>query len=288
MQTTDEARTVGFIGLGTIGFPMARNLARPGVEVVGYDVDDEQRATFGEAENCRTATSPADVAERARQIHVAVVNDEQLEDVAYGANGLHDALDDRTDRTVVIVHSTVSPSLCKEIDEHLPNASVVDAPVSPGALKAEAGELTIMVGGDEETVADCAADLDVLAASVHHMGPVGTGLTTKLANNLVFHAQCLATFEAVELAAAEGIDDRDLIEVIDKCSGANHVTENWAFYSEDFARDHGTGPEGLAAMSAKTLSLILNLAKEHGVSIPAAAVASQRIPEHWRAFEPRE
>lgn len=285
MQTTDGARTVGFIGLGTIGFPMARNLARPGVEVVGYDIDDEQRATFGEAENCRTATSPAAVAEQAGQIHVAVVNDEQLEDVVDGPDGLRDALDDRT---VVVVHSTVSPSLCKELDERFPAASIVDAPVSPGALKAEAGELTIMAGGDEEAVADCADDLDVLAASVHHMGPVGTGLTTKLANNLVFHAQCLATFEAVELAAAEGIDDRDLIEVIDKCSGANHVTENWSFYSEDFARDHGTGPEGLAEMSAKTLSLILDLAKEHGVSIPAAAVASQRIPEHWRAFEPRE
>lgn len=209
-MTNDGAtRRVGFIGLGDIGKPMARQLVSwPGGLTV-FDVAAEPVAELVAA-GARAADSVADLAAECAVICIMVRTDDQVRDVMGEIFGAAQP------GTVVAVHSTVSPDLPARLEDlsERHDLHFVDAPVSGGAMGAEAGTLAILVGGKPEAYQAVAEPFALMATEVMHCGPAGNGTAAKLARNLLHYVAFTATGEAMRLAEAAGIDIPALGRVI--------------------------------------------------------------------------
>ncbi|KAA8889288.1 NAD(P)-dependent oxidoreductase [Nocardia colli] len=204
--------TIGFIGLGSMGAPMAERLLDwPGGLTV-CDVRAEAVQPYTEA-GADSDSSPAEVADRATIISVAVVNDAQVRDVITGPEGI---LRSAAPGTVVAVHSTISDQTAEELAGECATHGVefVDAPVSGGRPGAAKGTLAVMVGGSEAAFARVQAPFGCFADLIVHAGPVGAGTRMKLARNLVHFVSFTAVTEALRLAEAAGLDITVLGKVV--------------------------------------------------------------------------
>ncbi|RVW10491.1 NAD(P)-dependent oxidoreductase [Prescottella agglutinans] len=209
---TAAASTVGYIGLGNMGAPMAtRLLERPGHLVV-CDARAEATEPFTKAGATAVAT-PAEVAARATVISVTVLDDAQVRDVVAGPDGI---LSTARPGTVIAVHSTISDLTATELAEtcRARGVDLVDAPVSGGAPGAQQGRLAVMVGGSDEAFEAVRKPFGHFADLVVHAGPVGSGTRMKLARNLLHFVSFTAAAEAQRLAEAAGIDIRKLGKVV--------------------------------------------------------------------------
>ncbi|MGW0044866.1 NAD(P)-dependent oxidoreductase [Rhodococcus sp. NPDC003348] len=206
------AVTVGYIGLGNMGAPMAKRLlAWPGGLVV-CDARPEAVEPFV-ADGARAAATPAAVAAEASVISVTVLDDAQVRDVVAGPDGI---LSTARPGTVVAVHSTISDTTAVELAQTCREEGVhlVDAPISGGAMGAQQGRLAVMVGADEEAFAAVKEPFGLFAEMVVHAGEVGAGTRMKLARNLLHFISFTAATEAQRLAEAAGIDIRKLGKVV--------------------------------------------------------------------------
>ncbi|MGW0175072.1 NAD(P)-dependent oxidoreductase [Rhodococcus sp. NPDC003322] len=206
------AATVGYIGLGNMGAPMAKRLlAWPGGLVV-CDARPEAVEPFV-ADGARAAATPAAVAAEASVISVTVLDDAQVRDVVAGPDGI---LSTARPGTVVAVHSTISDTTAVELAQTCREKGVhlVDAPISGGAMGAQQGRLAVMVGADEEAFAAVKEPFGLFAEMVVHAGEVGAGTRMKLARNLLHFISFTAATEAQRLAEAAGIDIRKLGKVV--------------------------------------------------------------------------
>jgi 3-hydroxyisobutyrate dehydrogenase-like beta-hydroxyacid dehydrogenase len=209
---SEPTRAVGYIGLGSMGAPMAtRLLERPGTLVV-CDARAEAVEPFTTA-GATAVSTPAQVADRASVISVTVLDDGQVRDVVAGPDGI---LSTARPGTVIAVHSTISDTTavelaqtCREKDVHL-----VDAPISGGAMGAQQGKLAVMVGADAEAFAAVKEPFGLFAELVVHAGDVGAGTRMKLARNLLHFISFTAATEAQRLAEAAGLDIRKLGKVV--------------------------------------------------------------------------
>jgi 3-hydroxyisobutyrate dehydrogenase-like beta-hydroxyacid dehydrogenase len=203
---------VGFVGLGQIGAPMARKLLTWPDGLVVHDVRPEVVATFVEG-GARAATSPKGVARQADVISVMVRDDAQVEEVVCGPDGL---LAGAAEGTVLAIHSTIGEDTAPRLAElaALHRVSVVDAPVSGGAVGADRADLAVMVGGSADAFERCEAVFEHWAGLVVHAGEVGAGTRCKLARNLLHFVAFTAAAEAQRLAEAAGIDLRELGEIV--------------------------------------------------------------------------
>src|SRR5262249_50455290 len=182
-------RAVGFIGLGQMGFGMAGNLLKAGHDVLAYDVAAEPLALFA-ARGGRVARHPAEIGAECQSVMVMVVSGAQVDAVLSGRDGLLDTMAAGT----VMVCSTIA------LSEFLPIAgrarargvTVIDCPASGGVTGAAAGTLTLLCGGDAADVDGQRPFLEAVSANVFHLGPLGSGLVGKLANNLIIGVSRLA------------------------------------------------------------------------------------------------
>lgn len=207
-----HAVSVGFIGLGNIGGPMAERLVDwPGGLWV-FDVRREACVPFAEA-GAHVSANVAELAAHATVISVMVRDDAQVRDVVTGAGGI---AEHAAPGTVVAVHSTIAPDTATDLARAVAEAgiSIVDAPVSGGAMGAATGELAVMVGGDAEAVETCRSVFGSWASLVAHLGPVGAGTRAKLARNLLHFVSFAAVGEASRIAEAAGVDLVKLGEVV--------------------------------------------------------------------------
>ncbi|MFE3794052.1 NAD(P)-dependent oxidoreductase [Nocardia tengchongensis] len=207
-----EEPTVGFIGLGNMGAPMAKRLlAWPGGLIV-CDVRVEATLPFVEA-GARAATTPAEVAEQASVICVTVIDDAQVREVLTGPNGV---LAGAAAGTAVAVHSTISDRTAEQLAAICAeqNVEFVDAPVSGGTPAATRGSLAVMLGGSQAAVERVRAPFGSFADLIVHAGPVGAGTRMKLARNLLHFVAFTAATEAQRLAEAAGLDIAELGKVV--------------------------------------------------------------------------
>jgi len=215
-QMAVDQTAVGVVGLGDIGRGVAGCLRRAGVDLTVCDIRPEAAAAFAASSaigSARVAHSPADLAATSRVTVVAVVDDDQVRAVVDGPDGLLRA--SRPGDTVVVV-STISTATILEVavTAAVVGVSVVDCGVSGGPGAAADGELVCMLGGDADAVDRVRPVLAVIGTEVLHMGPLGAGLSAKLARNLVQYGSWLAAYEAQTLAEAAGIDLSQLAEAI--------------------------------------------------------------------------
>jgi 2-hydroxy-3-oxopropionate reductase len=196
---------IGFIGLGIMGKPMAKNLTKAGYELVVYDVNqgpiDELVAT-GKAE---AGTSGADVASRCELIFTMVPNSPHVKAAILGANGV---MEGAKPGTIVADLSSIDPMVSREVGKALAakGISFLDAPVSGGEPKAIDGTLSFMVGGNQEDFDKIQPVLSCMGASVVRCGDVGAGNVTKLANQIIVAVNIAGMAEALVLATKAGVD----------------------------------------------------------------------------------
>ena len=193
---TASPRAVGFVGLGQMGFGMARNLLRAGHDVLAYDVAPGPLARFTAAGG-RTARQPAQIGAECSSVLVMVVDGAQVDAVLGGPDGLLTTMASGT----VMVCSTIALSELLPIAERARarGVTVVDCPVSGGVSGADAGTLTLLCGGDAAAIEAQRPLLEAVGANVFHMGPLGAGLVAKVANNLIGEAFAMAKQAGVPL-----------------------------------------------------------------------------------------
>jgi len=203
---------IGFIGLGIMGKPMARNLLKAGYSLVVYDINNE---AVGELvkDGAVEAESSGDVASRSDVIITMLPNSPEVKEVVLGKDGIIYGV---KSGSVVIDMSSIAPSTSRELSEELLKKEVVmlDAPVSGGEPKAIEGTLAIMVGGPEDTFNKVKDILGKMGASVKLVGDIGSGNITKLANQIIVALNIAAIGEAMVLATKAGADPEKVYQAI--------------------------------------------------------------------------
>jgi 2-hydroxy-3-oxopropionate reductase len=195
---------IGFIGLGIMGSPMAKNLVKAGHELVVYDVVAE-RVTDVVRAGARAGTSSKDVARQVDVVITMLPNSPHVKDVVLGQNGV---LEGAKPGTIVVDMSSIAPLVAQEVAEALAGKGIemLDAPVSGGEPKAVQGTLAIMVGGKAEVFEKVKPILLQMGSSAVLCGGVGSGNVTKLANQIIVALNIAAMSEALVLAAKAGVD----------------------------------------------------------------------------------
>jgi 3-hydroxyisobutyrate dehydrogenase len=266
---------VAWIGLGTMGFPMAGHLKTRG----GHDVFMFNR-TRAKAESWvarfggRAASTPAEVAKGADFVFTCVGNDEDLRQVTLGPDGAIAALGPGT---VYIDHTTASPRIARELyaAARERGASALDAPVSGGQSGAETGTLTVMVGGDETPFAAAKPVIETYAHIVNLIGPPGSGQLTKMVNQICIGGLIEGLAEALHFAARAGLDIDKVIATISKGAAQSWQMDNrWRSMAEG-KFDFGFAVDWVR----KDFSMIIEEARANGASLPVTALVDQFYAE---------
>ncbi|GAD53276.1 2-hydroxy-3-oxopropionate reductase [Halarchaeum acidiphilum MH1-52-1] len=208
------SRTIGFVGLGIMGLPMAKNLLDAGYDVVGHNRSDEPEEALV-AHGGERADTPEEVAERCEVVLTCLPDTPVVEEIVRGEDGLMAGL---SEGDVYVDHSTINPVETEAIASDLAEMGVdmLDAPISGGESGAIEGTLSIMVGGDPAVFEACTEFFEVMGETVTHCGPSGAGQTTKACNQIVVAAQMVSVSEALVFAQKAGAD---LEAVVDAISG---------------------------------------------------------------------
>lgn len=202
-----------FIGLGTMGYPMAGHLARAGHHVTVFNRNPAKAEAWCQAHDGRQAVSPAQAASDADIVFTCVGNDDDLREVVLGTNGIIYGL---KENSVLVDHSTVSAEISRELAVVLErnNSFFVDAPVSGGQQGAENCQLTIMCGSDENIFERVKPVMQAYAKAITLMGPVGSGQLTKMVNQICVAGLVQALSEGLYFAEKAGLDQQKVIDAI--------------------------------------------------------------------------
>ncbi|MBB5790207.1 NAD(P)-dependent oxidoreductase [Jiangella mangrovi] len=225
MGTITKDAGIAVIGLGKMGFPMARNLAAAGYRVVVFDIDADRAAALAE-HGVEAAASPAEAAARSAAALVVVGFDNEVQAVVSGENGL---LTSPPEGYVIAVCSTVEPRTSTDAAElaKARGAHVVDASLCRGEPSAEDGSLLVMCGGEDEHLDFIQPVLEVVGSDVHRLGGVGAGQVGKMLNNFLLWNSVVANYEAMRLGARLGVDLEPLRQSLLQSSGNNWALETW-------------------------------------------------------------
>lgn len=262
---------LGFIGLGVMGRPMALNLMKGGHEMALY----ARRAASAEplvAKGARMCATPREVAARAEVVFTMVTTSSDVEEVVLGDDGIiHGA----RHGSVVVDMETIAPAAARSIAQALEAKGVdmLDAPVSGGPMGAEQATLSIMVGGKPAVYERVKPLFECLGKTLAYMGDHGAGQVTKACNQLALLVTAQASAEALALARACGLDPARVREVMMGGIAASRVLE--LFGRRMVERDFAAGIE--ARLYHKDLAIVLALAHERGIALPAAALTMQNI-----------
>jgi len=260
---------IGFIGLGIMGKPMARNLLKAGYQLVVHNrsrgpVEELQR------EGAEGAGSPAEVAERSDVIITMLPDTPDVRQVVEGERG---GLEGIRQGSLLIDMSTISPIATRELASRVEErgARMLDAPVSGGDVGAQQGTLSIMVGGREEDFQRALPIFQVLGKTITYLGPSGSGQVVKSCNQIVVALTIEAVSEALVLGAKAGVDPAKIVQVLMGGMAGNRVLE----MRKDNFLGHTFNPGFKVALHHKDLGIALQTGRELGVPLPATALVDQ-------------
>ncbi|WP_329233717.1 NAD(P)-dependent oxidoreductase [Streptomyces canus] len=260
--------TVGFVGLGAMGLPMAANLAKAGFDVLVW-ARGRIPLDAAVAAGCRAAGRPADVAAGAHTVITMLPDLPQVRDVSTGPDGLLAGLDTAAQAEAMdtlVVMGTVSPVAVRALAQELRSfgVTVVDAPVSGGVKGARDATLSIMAGGTQDAVDRARPYLTAMGSTVRRMGDTGAGSLAKACNQLVVAGTLVALAEAVVLGEHGGLDPAALLEVL---AGGLASSEVLAQKRRHLA-DSDFTPSGPARYLHKDLGFVLDSAAHAHVELP--------------------
>ncbi len=262
-------KNIGFIGLGIMGCPMAKNLLKKGYSLTVYDIVPEKVEELIDA-GAKAGLSNKDVAENSEIIITMLPNSPEVKEAVLGKNGV---LDGARPGTILIDMSSIAPLASKEISERVKEKKVamLDAPVSGGEPKAVEGTLAIMVGGPAETFEEVKNILSVMGASVTRVGEIGSGNTTKLANQIIVALNIAAMSEAMVLATKAGVDPENVFKAIRGGLAGSTVLDA----KMPLALKGNFKPGFRIELHIKDLANALDTAHELGVPVPLSSVVME-------------
>jgi 3-hydroxyisobutyrate dehydrogenase len=260
---------VGFVGLGSMGGPMARRLATSGYAVTGYDVDASRlRALI--ADGVTPARAPVDVAAASDVVLSSLPHPAAVRDAYLGKAGVLEAV--RAGMTLVDL-STIDPGTWRDVAAAARTEGVecLDAPVSGGPGEAGSGRLVFLVGGDDAVLERCRPVLAALAGEIHHVGPAGSGHIIKIVNNAMSMANVAVAAEAMVLGVRAGLEPQKLFDILSTSGGRSHhfLKRFPNVLAGDFT------PHFSIALSRKDVSLVLDLAQSVGMPMFVASAVRQ-------------
>ena len=263
--------TIGFIGLGVMGAPMARNLLQAGYPLVVHNRSREPVDALA-AEGADAAQSPREVAERSQIVITMLPDSPAVEEVVLGDDGvLAGASEGDLLVDMSTIHPTVSVAIARASGER--GVSVLDAPVSGGDVGAREGTLSIMVGGEEADFERARLLFEVLGKTIVHVGPVGAGQVVKACNQIVVALTIEAVSEALVLGSKAGVDPATIIEVLSGGLAANRVME---MRGRNFL-EHDFTPGFRIDLHHKDLNIALAAGREYGVALPHTASTAEML-----------
>lgn len=274
--------SVGFIGLGIMGLPMAGHILEAGFPLTAYN------RTRSKAEGLRergasTADSPAQLAARSEIIVVMVSDSPDVEAVVAGPEGVMKGI---RPNSVVVDMSTISPQTERKLDESLQERGcrLVDAPVSGGDVGAQNATLAIMAGGERKSFDRVLPALQTMGKSITYCGPVGSGQLTKLCNQILVSVTMLAVSEALLFARKNGLDPDVMIEAVQGGAAGSWQLSNLGpkVVAGDFE------PGFMVDLIQKDLRLIMEGAARASAPLPATSLARQLFSAAQAAGEGRK
>ncbi len=262
-------KKIGFIGLGIMGKPMARNLLKAGYSLTVYDIVPDKAEEVVEA-GAKAGSSSKDVAEKSEIVITMLPNSPEVKEAVLGKNGV---LEGAKPGTILIDMSSIAPLASKEVAEKAKEkgVTVLDAPVSGGEPKAIKGTLAIMVGGPQETFDEVEDILSVMGASVTRVGEIGSGNMTKLANQIIVALNIAAMSEAMVLAAKAGVNAEKVFQAIrGGLAGSNVLDAKMPLVLEGNFK-----PGFRIELHIKDLANALDTAHEVGVPVPLSSAVME-------------
>jgi 2-hydroxy-3-oxopropionate reductase len=264
---------LGLIGLGTMGGPMASNLAAAGHELVVFTRNPERRAEF-DGRGLSVATTVADVAARSDVVITMVSDGAAVRDVLTGESGVFANMQSGG---LVIDMSTIDPLTAEELAEEAGERglAMLDAPVSGGEEGARQGTLSIMVGGAEADVERARPFFEIVGKTITHVGPNGSGQTTKACNQIVVAATYAAISEALVLSTRSGVDPARMLDALGGGLAGSRIME----LRRQKLLEHEFSPGFKVDLHHKDLRIAVERGDQLNVPLPVAAHALQGFEE---------
>jgi 3-hydroxyisobutyrate dehydrogenase len=261
--------SIGFVGLGNMGGPMARNLVKAGHKVKGFDVSPAASEALIKAGGAK-ATSVKDAAKGVEVVVTMLPAGKHVREVYLGENGV---LKTAMRGTLLIDSSTIDVATARAVEKEAAAAGclLVDAPVSGGVGGAEAGSLTFMVGGSEDAFARAKPLLEAMGKTIVHAGQPGNGQAAKICNNMILGISMIGTAEAFVLAEKLGLPAQTLFDISSKSSG-----QSWSMTS--YCPVPGPVPTSPANRDYKAGFTVDMMLKDLRLAQEAAATAGQATP----------
>jgi 3-hydroxyisobutyrate dehydrogenase-like beta-hydroxyacid dehydrogenase len=262
---------IAFLGMGIMGAPMARFLAKAGHEVVVYNRTASKALAWVALNGGQAAPTPAEAAAGADIVALCVGNDDDVREVVLGTDG---ALAAMSPGSILIDHTTASAGLARELAGACSERSVgfVDAPVSGGQAGAESGQLTVMCGCDDDETFDTAKSvIDAYSKSCVHLGPAGSGQLTKMVNQICIAGLLQGLAEGINFAKLAGLDVDQVVDVIGKGAAQSWQMDNRARTMAVGDFDFGFAVEWMR----KDLGICLEESERNGARLPVTALVDQ-------------
>ena len=272
-MSTDQ-KTLAFIGLGVMGYPMAGHLAKAGYEVRVFNrtasVAQKWVDEFGASSNCSMHESPKLAAQEADVVLMCVGNDDDVRSVVYGDMGVLGGI---KGGAILVDHTTASQQLALELAGQCAAKEIgfLDAPVSGGQAGAESGALTVMVGGAQEDYQKINPILNTYAKKTELMGEVGCGQLTKMVNQICIAGILEGLAEGLHFGQQAGLDIKKVVEVISQGAAQSWQMDN---RSKTMAADEYEFGFAVDWMR-KDLSIAISTAREVEASLPMASLVDQ-------------
>lgn len=262
---------VGYVGVGTMGGPIAVNVVKGGYDLMVFDLDDAAMRPF-EALDARIGHSAREVGEFADLIELSVTDDAAVERAVLGPDGV---LEGAKPGSIIAVHSTVHPRTVKKVAAaaNPKGVAVLDAAPSGGAAGAQAHRLLWMVGGEAADFERCRPVFETSGNAVYHLGPLGSGSAAKCAQQMITTVNMLAAYEGFQVAKAVGLNLEEFNKALHDSTGQSYMADQWL---ERFS--HGMNARSREGFY-KGLIPCLTLANEVGVFAPGTALIQQIFPQ---------
>jgi 2-hydroxy-3-oxopropionate reductase len=263
--------TIGFIGLGIMGNPMAKNLIKAGYELTVYDIVPEKVDDVVKA-GAKAGSSSKDVAAQSEIVITMLPNSPEVKEVVLGPDGV---LEGAESGTILIDMSSIAPLTSQEVSAQAQKKGVamLDAPVSGGEPKAVDGTLAIMVGGPAKVFDQVKDILAVMGASVTRVGEIGSGNTTKLANQIIVALNIAAMSEAMVLATKAKVDPEKVFQAIRGGLAQSTVLDA----KMPLVLEGNFKPGFRIELHIKDLANALDTAHELGVPVPLSSVVMEAM-----------
>ncbi len=272
--TLTDKTTLGFIGLGVMGFPMAGHLSRSGRKVAVFNRSAGKAEKWREQYEGEVSTSPAELAASSDVIFLCVGADDDVRDMTQGSTGV---FAHARSGSVIIDHTTTSATLARELDDAARAVGLhfIDAPVSGGQAGAENGALTVMAGGDREVFQAVQPLLGAYARMSSLLGPAGSGQLTKMVNQICIAGLVQGLAEGIHFAKSANLDVGAVIDVISRGAAQSWQMENrWQTMNEGHY-EHGFAVDWMR----KDLKYVLDEARSNHSRLPVTALVDQFYAE---------